>query len=57
MKWNIPEHWVEIVNLTIVAILFVGTFYGFGILSVMGYFIYVLSFYEDMPENESVVLH
>lgn len=57
MKWNIPEKWVEIVNLAVVSVLFVGVFYGFGVLSVMGYFIYVLSFYEDLPENESVASH
>lgn len=55
MKWNIPARWQENVNLSVILICFVGFFTGFAALSALGYFIYCLSFYEDLQENEFVV--
>lgn len=53
MKWNIPERWFEVVNQAVISILLVGLITGFAGLAVLGFFIYVLSFYDDLDEYES----
>lgn len=58
MKWDIPARWERVVFEAIIGICIIGSAWpGMFLLSVFGCVIFILSTYDDLPENEFVELH
>lgn len=50
MSWNIPDRYQENINLSVLAICAIGLMTGVGLLAGLGYFIYVLSHFEELED-------